>query len=65
MCMLCAEIQKKSMTIREVARTYREFTIPEGHAKELMTEMEKVYDVEKIADELNELYEKELTKGIP
>lgn len=65
MCMLCVEIQKQKMTRREVARAYREFSIPDGHFADVMVEIQKHYGLEETAEELNKLYTEELTKGIP
>lgn len=65
MCMLCVEIQKQNMTKREVARAYREFSVPDGHMGDLMVEIEKNYGLDDVAKELSELYVEELTKGIP
>lgn len=49
---MCIEIQKQSMTIREVARAYREFDIPEGHEDELHETIEKHYNKDEVAGEL-------------
>ena len=55
MCVLCVEIQKQRMTVREVASAYREFAIPEGHEKELHDTIENNYDKDEVVGELAEL----------
>lgn len=62
MCMLCVEIQKKSMNVREVARAFREFDVPQDHTGDIMVAIEDNYGVEKVAKELNELFLEELAK---
>lgn len=62
MCVLCVEIQKKNMNIKEVARAFREFDVPEGHTGDIIVAIEENYGVEKLAKELNVLFEEELTK---
>lgn len=52
MCYLCVEIQKQQMTIREVARAYRELVVEEEHEDELLSKIEENYNVTEFANEL-------------
>jgi hypothetical protein len=63
MCVLCVEIQKQSMTAREVALAYREYAENgEGHADEVVAVIEKHYGAEKVAKELNSIFEEEFMR---
>lgn len=55
MCLLCVEIQKSRMTVREVASAYREFAIPEGHEDELHKTIETHYDKDEVVGELAQI----------
>lgn len=60
MCVLCAEIQKDRLTVREIARNYREITdVESDHWVEILVELEKKGLTEKVAEELTELYKKD------
>jgi hypothetical protein len=60
MCVLCAEIQKDRLTVREIARNYREITdVESDHWVEILVELEKKGLTEKVAEELSELYKKD------
>ncbi len=48
MCLLCVEIQKGQMTIREVTRAYTEIKIPREHEAELLKVIEEKYDFEEL-----------------
>lgn len=64
MCTFCVEIQKQKMTIKEVARAYREFEVPENHNGDIMAVIDDNYSLDDIAKELNELFLEELAKEI-
>lgn len=62
MCMLCVEIQKQIMTIKEVARAYRENVTPDDHLAELMVEIEKNYGLKAVGEELSKIYDEEFER---
>lgn len=61
MCVLCVEIQKKSMSLRELARAYREFEAEELHKTDLFKEIEENYGINNLGQELEDLYLEEIT----
>jgi len=55
MCVLCVEIQKQKMTIREVARAYAETeekAFNDGHVEELLDVVDATYGVDALTEEL-------------
>lgn len=53
MCMLCVEVQKQGMTVREVVSAYREFEFDDGHALDFFTKLSNSYDLSEVIDEMN------------
>lgn len=52
MCILCWEIQKQQMTIREVARACGEIKVPEEHEDEVIDLIDRMYGAENVLAEL-------------
>lgn len=46
MCVMCVEIMKDKITVREVARALREFPIPEKHEEEFFKTVFEKFDKE-------------------
>ncbi len=59
MCLLCVEIQKQKMTVKEVARAYCEFDFPQEHTSEISDVIKKNYDMGEVIEALINLYKKE------
>lgn len=53
MCMLCVEVQKQNMTVRELVSAYREFEFKDGHELDVHTAIMENYDLSEVIDELN------------
>lgn len=52
MCMLCSEIAKEKMNVREAASAYVETEIASDHLTMLMDEIEKYYGKDQFTDEV-------------
>lgn len=50
MCMLCVEIQKERMNLKETARAFREMTVPESHQDEIMEVIQKQFGADKFLE---------------
>lgn len=62
MCVLCVEVQKQRMTVREVARAFRETVVSNEHFDEVLETINKNYGTDEVAVELSDLYLEELAK---
>lgn len=56
MCLLCVEIQKDRLSVRDIARNFYEMNSEEGHWVDVVVELEKKGLTEEVANELNKLY---------
>lgn len=52
MCLLCTEIQKGNMTVREVARAWWELPAESDHTEEVANLIEGRYSKEEFVEEL-------------
>lgn len=56
MCLLCVEIQKDRLTIREIAKNFREMTFEDqDHWVEVVAELQKKDLVEKVSEEISKI----------
>lgn len=52
MCILCTEIAKQNMTIKEVARAFMEYQTDDAHIGDLVKTIHDNYDKTELLDEV-------------
>lgn len=54
MCILCVEIQKQRMTLKEAVSAYREMVVDKAHLKELQESINERYGQDNFEEALQE-----------
>ena len=58
MCLLCTEIQKKNMTVKEIADAFVEFDMTYEHTEKFSDELSRHYGDGAVYDVIDELLKK-------